>query len=80
MNAVAFSSAERWDDEDWVVHADRDKMYRDYGGWGQNVRKILQLMQKPDIWALFNHPPAKRYSKGRMCLMGDGREHDPISA
>jgi len=29
-------------------------------------------MQKPDLWALFNHPPAKTYyRKGKICLLGD---------
>jgi salicylate hydroxylase len=31
----------------------------------------LQLMEKPDVWALFEHPPAPTYTKGRLCLMGD---------
>jgi salicylate hydroxylase len=72
MNVVAFSSAKEWEDKEWVVHAERDKMYLDYEGWGGNVRKILHLMQKPDIWALFNHLPAKSYCGGRICLIGDG--------
>ncbi len=28
-------------------------------------------MEKPDIWALFDHPPAPTYFKGRLALLGD---------
>jgi salicylate hydroxylase len=28
-------------------------------------------MENPDVWALFDHPPAPTYYKGRLCLVGD---------
>jgi salicylate hydroxylase len=28
-------------------------------------------MEKSDVWALFDHPPAPTYYKGRLCLLGD---------
>jgi len=28
-------------------------------------------MEKFDVWALFEHPPAPTYFKGRLCLLGD---------
>jgi salicylate hydroxylase len=28
-------------------------------------------MEKPDLWALFDHLPAPTYYKGRLCLVGD---------
>jgi salicylate hydroxylase len=28
-------------------------------------------MEKPDVWALFDHPPAATYYKGRFALLGD---------
>lgn len=28
-------------------------------------------MEKYDVWALFEHPPAPTYYKGRLCLLGD---------
>lgn len=30
-----------------------------------------KLIEKPDVWALFEHPPAPTYTKGRLCLLGD---------
>lgn len=43
----------------------------DYKGWSDSVQNIIELMQTPDVWALFNHPPAETYHKGRVCLLGD---------
>ena len=28
-------------------------------------------MEKPDVWALFDHPPAPTYYKGRLAILGD---------
>lgn len=28
-------------------------------------------MEKPDVWALFDHPPAPTYFKGRIAILGD---------
>lgn len=46
-------------------------MYKDYSGWGESVKEILTMMEKPDVWALFDHPPADTYYKGRVALLGD---------
>lgn len=46
-------------------------MIADFAEWGTHVQKIVRAMEKPDIWALFMHPPCKSYYKGRLCLLGD---------
>lgn len=46
-------------------------MMADFRGWSKSAESILTLMQKTDIWALFNHPPCESYYKGRICLSGD---------
>jgi len=46
-------------------------MYRDFEGWVDASNEIVSLMQKPDVWALFDHPPAPTYTKGRICMLGD---------
>ncbi|KAK3703515.1 hypothetical protein LTR37_014362 [Vermiconidia calcicola] len=73
MNVVAFSTKEdgKWDDEVWVVPMDKGAMFKDFTGWTDSVQKCLSMMQKPDIWALFDHPPAPTYTKGRICILGD---------
>lgn len=73
MNVVAFRTKGDgvWEDERWVLPGRREDMLRDFEGWGDSVRSILSLMEKPDVWALFDHPPARTYCKGRICLLGD---------
>lgn len=46
-------------------------MYREFEGWVDSAHAIVDLMQKPDVWALFDHPPAETYTKGRICILGD---------
>lgn len=72
MNVVAFSTKEdgQWEGE-WVKPMDKTAMFKDFSGWTDATQKILSLMQKPDTWALFDHPPAPTYIKGRVCLLGD---------
>ena len=68
---VAFYSRDSWDSEQWVVPAEKERMLRDFEGWGDSVTNILSLMKTTDIWALFKHPPCDAYFKGRACLLGD---------
>lgn len=70
---VAFNSAKEWTDPKWVVEADHDTMKSQFSGWSPTATKIIGLMRKNDIWALFNHPPATTYvsDSGRVCLIGD---------
>lgn len=48
-------------------------MLEDYKHWSPTVLDIMSNLQKPDIWALFNHPPSPTYfsTKPLICLVGD---------
>ncbi|KAK0118867.1 hypothetical protein ONS95_007741 [Cadophora gregata] len=73
MNVVAFQSKPdgKWEDERWVLPMKKEDMFNDFQGWGTSVQQILSLMEKPDVWALFDHPPAPTYYKGRLAILGD---------
>ncbi|KAF2630118.1 mannitol 1-phosphate dehydrogenase [Macroventuria anomochaeta] len=71
MNVVAFNSSKTWDEEKWVVTTSKEKMEAEFAEWGPQVQKIVGAMEKPDIWALFMHPPCNTFYKGRLCLLGD---------
>ncbi|KAF1971239.1 FAD/NAD(P)-binding domain-containing protein [Bimuria novae-zelandiae CBS 107.79] len=70
---VAFSSRAEWTDPEWVVKTSREDMLADYAGWTDKVKGIMANVKNPDIWALFNHVPARTFhqSKPRICLLGD---------
>ncbi|KAI9810361.1 MAG: hypothetical protein M1827_006328 [Pycnora praestabilis] len=79
MNVVAFRTKEdgKWENDQWVLPMKKEDMFHDFDDWGKNVKDILsshplpQLMQKPDIWALFDHVPAPTYHRKRIYLLGD---------
>lgn len=71
MNVVAFASADKWENPQWVIPMQKERRDEDFKAWGPQVKKILSLMEKPDVWALFNHPPAPTYYKGRVAILGD---------
>lgn len=60
-----------WEDGRWVKPVDRAAMEGDFEDWGETVKKVTTLMEPIDTWALFDHPPAKTFNKGRTCLSGD---------
>ena len=68
---MAFSSKDKWDNPNWVISTSKEEMEADFDGWGTKVTSIVRAMQKPDIWALFYHLPAKSFHKNRLCLLGD---------
>ena len=73
MNVVAFGTKQdgKWEDPEWVKPMNKEAMFKDFEGWTEATQQILSMMQKPDIWALFDHKPAPTYVKGRICLLGD---------
>ncbi|KAF1923627.1 mannitol 1-phosphate dehydrogenase [Didymella exigua CBS 183.55] len=71
MNVVAFNSSKTWDNEKWVVTTSKEEMEAEFREWGPQVQRIVGAMEKPDIWALFMHPPCNTFHKGRLCLLGD---------
>ncbi|GAQ46664.1 hypothetical protein AtubIFM55763_006010 [Aspergillus tubingensis] len=75
MNVVAFRTKENrvWEHgSQWVLPGNKKQMLQDFEGWGPDVRAILSLMRNADIWAMFDHAPARTYHRdGRICLVGD---------
>lgn len=74
VNIVAYFTKEdgRWNHEAWVRPATKEEMLASFRGWSEPVRSILSLIEKPDLWALFDHlPAATYYRKGKLCLLGD---------
>lgn len=71
IKVVAFNSSKTWDHEKWVVSTSKEEMDADFAEWGPQSQKIIGAMEKPDIWALFMHPPCNTFYKGRLCLLGD---------
>jgi salicylate hydroxylase len=70
---VAFSSRAEWTNPEWVVKTSREDMLADYADWTDKVKSIIANVKNPDIWALYNHVPARTFyqTRPRICLLGD---------
>lgn len=73
LNVVAFKDAEGtpWTQKQWVIPSSREDLLNDFKGWGEKATKILELIDNPEKWALFDHLPAPTYAKGTLCVVGD---------
>ena len=74
VNVVGYHTKEdgKWDDQAWVKPSSKEDMLASFDGWSEPVRKIIELVEKPDVWALFDHLPASTYHRqGKICLLGD---------
>jgi salicylate hydroxylase len=72
MNVVAFKNLNKeWEHENWVLKDQGERLKTDFEGWGRPVQEIVRLMERPDLWALWDHSPAATYFKGRIAILGD---------
>ncbi|KAL8731223.1 MAG: hypothetical protein Q9181_004382 [Wetmoreana brouardii] len=73
MNVVAFQTQNngRWEHSDWVLPNKKDELLAAFADWDPQVQELLQLVESPAIWALFDHSPAPYYSRGRIAICGD---------
>ncbi|KAL6714545.1 hypothetical protein ACLMJK_007970 [Lecanora helva] len=62
----------KWDDDErWVLSSSKENLSNDFEGFGQEVQNVLGLIEKPEMWAFFEHPDARTFYRGRMCMVGD---------
>jgi salicylate hydroxylase len=75
LNVVAFQTKKdgQWQESDWVIPGTIPQALEDYKDWSEPVKNLIRGLRKPDIWALFEHPPARSYwdGEGKICLLGD---------
>ena len=70
---MAFASRESWTRHEWVVSVGKEQLRADFPTWGPTATAIVSAMERHDVWALFDHPPAPTYygTRPRICLVGD---------
>ncbi|KAI9752092.1 MAG: hypothetical protein M1815_000716 [Lichina confinis] len=71
MNVVAFHDQPVWEHEQWILRKKGAEMRRDFVGWGKPVQSIMELLEEPDLWALFDSRPVATYCKGQVAILGD---------
>ena len=71
LNFVAIIDQDTWTKESWTDRGDIADAIAAYEGWHPQLQGILQAVDETFIWALFDRPPMRRWSVGRVTLLGD---------
>jgi salicylate hydroxylase len=71
VNFVAIVEQDSWTRESWTEQADVAGALTAFEGWHPQVRSILNAVEETFIWGLFERSPMKRWSVGRVTLLGD---------
>lgn len=72
MTAVRRHRNNTWPDvEAWRRPCTMKSMLGDFEDWGSDIMELLKTINKPEKLALFDLQPAKTYTEGLVCLLGD---------
>jgi salicylate hydroxylase len=71
LNFVAIIDQDTWTKESWTDRGDITDAIAAYDSWHPQLRGILEAVDETFIWALFDRPPMKHWSRGRITLLGD---------
>lgn len=73
INYVALLEEDSWQNESWTTKADKDMLARNFEGWNEIVRALVELTLQGECykWALLVRDPLASWSTGRVTLLGD---------
>ena len=71
LNFVAVIDADTWTKESWTDRGNVVDALAAYEDWHPQLRGILGTVDETFIWGLFDRPPMRRWSVGRVTLLGD---------
>lgn len=71
MNLVGVVERTGWEQESWTEPGTPEAMKADFSGWHPSVDVLLDRLETPYRWALFERKPLSVWSAGRVALLGD---------
>jgi len=71
VNFVCLIDRDAWTKESWTEPGEVKDALAAYTGWHEQVRSIISSVEETFVWGLFDRAPLKRWSVGRVCLLGD---------
>ena len=71
LNIVCAVEESTWTRESWTDRGDIAELRAAYAGWHPVVGAIIEALDVPLKWALFDRLPLPRWSFGRVTLLGD---------
>lgn len=60
-----------WEHESWSARGAREDVLALYKDWHPEVRALIEGTEHVFKWALFDRPPLKNWTRGRVSLLGD---------
>ncbi|GIF63659.1 monooxygenase [Asanoa ishikariensis] len=71
LNVVCVIEEDTWTRESWTDHGDPAELRAAFADWDPVVRALVDALDAPLKWALFDRLPFPRWSKGPVTLLGD---------
>jgi salicylate hydroxylase len=71
LNVVCVLEEPSWTRESWTDRGDVAELRAAFAGWHPTVTAIIEALDDPLKWALFDRDPLPRWSAGAVTLLGD---------
>ncbi len=71
MNFVGIVEHGNWKIESWTQKGAPEECHADFKGWHEDVHEMIRNLDVAYKWALMVREPMKRWSSGRVTLLGD---------
>jgi len=71
VNVVAFAPARDHTDESWSTTATIEEFRAEFADWDPRVTDLITAGGVPGRWAMLDRAPLRRWSRGRITLLGD---------
>lgn len=71
LNYVGFVPADAEMRESWSAPGDPDALRQAFADWDPRIGQVLAAVDRTFRWALYDREPLRRWTKGRLTLLGD---------
>lgn len=73
VNCVCVVEKKGWEVESWTERGELAELKQDFAGWHPDIGRLMDNVDSNSLfkWALFDRPPMKAWSEGRITLLGD---------
>jgi salicylate hydroxylase len=71
INLVAIVPAGSWRTESWNADGEIADLTAEFEGWDERVHQLIASARDTKRWALYDRDPLRRWTAGRISLLGD---------
>lgn len=71
INFVGILERDDWQIESWTEAGSVDECANDFAGWHEDVQTLIRSLDQPFKWALMLREPLRKWTSGRITLLGD---------